>query len=71
MAFDEELVGHLVLVNGLNGDGRRLVFRDVLSRSKGRAKSELAGIVVCLEFLGPVRFSHWAKKGETSWWGYR
>lgn len=50
--------------------GRRLVRRYVLSRAKGRAKSELAGMVVCAEALGPVRFDHWATKGETSWWGY-
>lgn len=50
--------------------GRRLVRRYILSRAKGRAKSELAGMIVCAEALGPVRFSHWASKGETSWWGY-
>lgn len=51
--------------------GRRLVRRAVLSRPKGRAKSEIAGGVVCAEGLGPVRFSHWAEEGEASDWGYQ
>lgn len=50
--------------------GRRLVQRAVLSRPKGRAKSEIAGAVVCAEALGPVRFDHWAVDGEVSDWGY-
>lgn len=50
--------------------GRRLVRRYVLSRAKGRSKSEFAGMMVCAEAMGPVRFDHWAVKGETSWWGY-
>lgn len=56
----------------LEGDseGRRLVQRAILSRPKGRAKSEIAGALVCAEALGPVRFSHWATEGEVSSWGY-
>lgn len=50
--------------------GRRLAQRAILSRPKGRAKSELAGGVVCGEALGPVRFDRWAKGGETTDWGY-
>lgn len=50
--------------------GRRTVDSYTLSRPKGRAKSELAGFTVCAEGLGPVRFDHWAARGETSWWGY-
>ena len=50
--------------------GRRLVQRAVLSRPKGRAKSETAGEFVCAEALGPVRFDHWAEGGEVSSWGY-
>jgi phage terminase large subunit-like protein len=50
--------------------GHRKVSKYVLSRPKGRAKSELAGAIVCAEAKGPVRFSHWAARGETSWWGY-
>ncbi len=51
--------------------GRRVVAHAELSRSKGRAKSELAGMLVCVEFIGPCRFDHWAKTGEVSYWGYR
>lgn len=50
--------------------GRRLIRRYILSRPKGRAKSEFAGFLACAEGLGPVVFDHWAVKGETSWWGY-
>ncbi len=50
--------------------GRRLLQRAVLSRPKGRAKSETAGEIVCAEALGPVRFDHWAEEGEVSSWGY-
>lgn len=55
---------------GAGDAGRRLVQRAILSRPKGRAKSEIAGAIVCAEALGPVRFSHWAKEGEVSSWGY-
>lgn len=50
--------------------GRRLIQRAVFSRPKGRAKSEIAGALVCAEALGPVRFDHWAEKGEAAPWGY-
>jgi hypothetical protein len=50
--------------------GRRLARRAILSRPKGRAKSEHAGEIVCAEALGPVRFDHWAEAGEVSWWDY-
>ena len=69
--LDDELVMFVVLAYALDEHGRRLVHRAVLSRAKGRAKSELAGMVGCGEALGPVRFSHWARPGEVSWWGYR
>ncbi|MFN6118239.1 MAG: terminase TerL endonuclease subunit [Actinomycetes bacterium] len=69
--LDDELVRFLVLAYALNRQGRRQVFRAVLSRAKGRAKSELAAMVVCAEALGPVRFDHWATDGEVSPWGYR
>ncbi len=44
--------------------GLRVVTDCELSRAKGRAKSELAGMLVCSEFLGPVRFDHWDDNGE-------
>ncbi len=68
--LDAEFRGHLVLAYSLDDDGRRLVFRDFLSRAKGRAKSEFAGMIVCAELKGPVRFDHWAARGEMSPSGY-
>lgn len=44
--------------------GERVVTFAELSRPKGRAKSELAGAIVCVEFCGPARFSHWGDDGE-------
>jgi phage terminase large subunit-like protein len=71
IVLDIELLSALVRAYEVDGEtGRRLIRRYILSRSKGRAKSEWAGMVVCAEFLGPVRFDHWAVKSETSWWGY-
>lgn len=71
VSLDDELVRFLVLAYALDTNGRRLVFRAILSRAKGRAKSELAALVTCAEALGPVRFGHWAVDGETSDWGYQ
>lgn len=50
--------------------GEKIVRRAFLSRPKGRAKSELAGMLDCFEALGPCRFDHWAEPGEVSDWGY-
>lgn len=44
--------------------GRRMRNEAVLSRAKGRAKSEIAGLVSVAEALGPVRFSHWDDDGQ-------
>lgn len=44
--------------------GRRLFRRAVLSRPKGRAKSELAGMVACAEGLAEVRFDDWDAHGN-------
>lgn len=49
-------------------DGRRLYDTAFLSRAKGRAKSELAGLIVCAEAFGPVRFAGWAEGGEEFRW---
>lgn len=64
--------GHVIQFGGRPVDvgGRRMARRGVLSRPKGRAKSEIAGTIVSAEACGPVRFDHWARKGEVSWWGY-
>lgn len=44
--------------------GRRVYQRAFLSRPKGRAKSELAGAIACVEALGPVRFDGWDRYGR-------
>ena len=49
---------------GSHQAGRRVYRRAVLSRPKGRAKSELAGIIACAEGLAPVRFAGWDAHGN-------
>lgn len=44
--------------------GRRMCRRSVLSLPKGRAKSEIAGAVMCAEALGPVRCDGFDANGE-------
>lgn len=44
--------------------GRRLTDEAVLSRPKGRAKSELAGFVGTAEAFGEVRFDGWNAEGQ-------
>jgi hypothetical protein len=75
LELDDELALFICWLYRLHPDGhreagRRLAQRAVLSRPKGRAKSELAGAIVCGEGLGPVRFDCWAEGGETTDWGY-
>lgn len=63
--IDDEFATFLLRCYLLNGRGRRLRSRAFLSRMKGRNKSGLAGWTACAESLGPVRFDHWATRGET------
>jgi phage terminase large subunit-like protein len=44
--------------------GQRLYDECVLSRPKGRAKSELAGLIGVAEAFGPVRFDGWDAQGQ-------
>lgn len=46
------------------GTGRRVFREAIFSRPKGRAKSEIAGMVVVAEALGPVRFDGWDANGQ-------
>ncbi len=63
--LDEELVRFLLKAYRINPEtGRRVYDEALLSRPKGRAKSELAGMLACAEALGPVRFAHWSEDGE-------
>jgi phage terminase large subunit-like protein len=68
--LDDEFASFIVRCYEVNADGTRKVRRATISRPKGRAKSELAAFMACAEALGPVRFSHFAKRGEVSPWGY-
>jgi phage terminase large subunit-like protein len=62
--LDDELAAFILRCYALDpATGRRLYDEALLSRPKGRAKSELAGMLVCAEALGPVRFAEW-RKGE-------
>ncbi|MEV0823842.1 terminase TerL endonuclease subunit [Nonomuraea rubra] len=62
--LDREYSRFIVDAYEVTGSGRRRVNRAFLSRSKGRAKSELAGMVGCAEALGPVRFDGWDAHGQ-------
>lgn len=65
IVIDDEFYSFLVRAYRLDPDtGQRVFRRAFLSRSKGRAKSELAGEIVCGEALGPVRFAGWDANGE-------
>jgi hypothetical protein len=69
MEIDDEIALHIcwayrVWPQGHKLAGRRLVDHDVLSRPKGRAKSEIAGAIACAEALGPVRCDGFDAEGE-------
>jgi phage terminase large subunit-like protein len=70
VTLDDEFAAFIARCYAVDSDGRRVVRRAVMSRPKGRAKSELAAFVAVAEAIGPVRFSHFAKAGEVSPWGY-
>lgn len=44
--------------------GRRVIHEAVISRLKGRAKSEIAGAICVVEALGPCRFDGWNAGGD-------
>jgi len=71
IALDDEFAGFIATVYAVDGNGRRRYDEAFLSRPKGRAKSELAGMLSVAEALAPVRFDHWAERGEVSPWGYQ
>lgn len=63
--FDDEMRDHVIECYRLDPlTGRRVFDEAVLSRPKGRAKSEIAGLVVVAEALGPVRFDGWDADGQ-------
>jgi phage terminase large subunit-like protein len=70
IALDDEFASFILRCYEVDTDGKRAIRRAVISRPKGRAKSELAAFLAVAEAIGPVRFSHFAKAGEVSAWGY-
>lgn len=62
--LDDEFASFILKAYQLDDNGKRIVNRAFISRAKGRAKSELAGMIACFELLGPSRFSHFDEKGE-------
>lgn len=65
VVIDDEIFDFIVDAYALDpGSGRRIYDEGVLSRPKGRAKTEIAGWLVCFEAFGPARFSHWDGDGQ-------
>lgn len=64
IVLDDEQVRFICHAYRLREDGRRAIRRAFFSRPKGRAKSELAGMIACAEALGPVRFDGWDAHGD-------
>jgi hypothetical protein len=69
ISIDDELALHICWLYRIHPHGhplagRRLIQRAVLSRPKGRSKSEIAGMLVCGEALGPVRCDGFDAAGE-------
>lgn len=65
IVLDDEFYEFVVRAYKLDPDtGRRVYRRAFISRAKGRAKSELAGMLVCGEALAPVRFDGWDAHGN-------
>lgn len=63
--LDDEMRDHIIECYRLDPDtGARMYDEAVLSRPKGRAKSEIAGFVVVLEAFGPARFDGWNADGQ-------
>lgn len=63
--YDDEIRDFVIECYRLNPvTGRRMYRECVLSRPKGRAKSEIAGEIVIAEALAEVRFDGWDANGQ-------
>lgn len=63
--LDNEMRDHIIECYRIDPvSGRRVFNEAVLSRPKGRAKSEIAALVVVAEAFGPVRFGGWDASGQ-------
>ncbi|MCZ3386319.1 MAG: hypothetical protein LH630_05010 [Actinomycetia bacterium] len=67
VVIDDEMFEFIVEVYRINPEtGRKAYDEAVLSRPKGRAKTEIAGWLVVAEAFGPVRFAGWDEEGQPS-----
>ena len=65
VTLDDEMLDFIVQAYRINPTtGRKVYDEAVLSRPKGRAKTEIAGWLVVAEAFGPVRFDRWDKDGQ-------
>ena len=65
VVIDDEMFEFIVELYRIDPEtGRKAYDESVLSRPKGRAKTEIAGWLVVAEAYGPVRFSHWDEDGQ-------
>jgi hypothetical protein len=63
--YDDEMRDFVIEVYRIDPTtGRRVYDEGVLSRAKGRAKSETAGHIGIAEAFGPVRFDGWDSDGQ-------
>jgi phage terminase large subunit-like protein len=63
--YDDEMRDFVIEVYRIDPKtGRRIYDEGVLSRAKGRAKSETAGHIGTAEGFGPVRFDGWDADGQ-------
>lgn len=63
--LDDEIREHIIECYRIDPvSGRRVFNEAVLSRPKGRAKSEVAALVVIVEAFGPCRFGGWGADGQ-------
>lgn len=63
--YDDEIRDFIIECYRIDPVSGRRVYREaILSRPKGRAKSEIAGMVVVAEAFGPVRFDGWDASGQ-------
>lgn len=68
LPLDDEFAGLILDCYTHDETGRRLYDTALVSRAKGRAKSEWAGFIGLAEGFGPVRFAGWAEGGEVYRW---
>lgn len=66
--LDGEFGGFIVDTYALHPAGRKIYDSVVISRAKGRAKSELAAFIGLFEAFGPCRSAGWALGGEVFEW---